>query len=130
MSMDIISNNMQAVQRIMRRFVENQPLAASASVVSADGVLITGFPKDPDAELSLGGMVSAAMASTPTIVGELNSNKLYSMVVLADRGGILFFQLPDELVVAVKLAKPGKIGALFAASQGMIKDILSLPKGG
>ncbi len=125
MSMDAITRNFQKVQDIMKAFVEAQPLAASVSIISSDGVLVGGHPKDPDSELSLGAVVSAAIAASPTIVGELNSTKLYSIVVLADKGGILLYQLPDDLVLAVKLAKPGKIGPLFAACQGMIKQILS-----
>lgn len=127
MSMEAITQNFQQVEQIIRQFVESQPLVGSVSIISTDGVLVGGYPKDPDLELSLGAMVSSAMAASPTIVGELNSNKLYSMVVLADKGGILFYQLPDELVMAVKLAKPGKIGALFASCQQLMKQILSLP---
>lgn len=127
MSMDVVTKNFAQIEQMMQQFVEAQPLVASLSIVDGDGVLVGGFPKNPDDELSLGAMVSAATAASPTIVGELNSNKLYSMVVLADKGGILFYQLPDNLVLAVKLAKPGKIGALFAACQGFIKQMMALP---
>ncbi len=125
MSTDKITNNFPQVQQAMQRFVETQPLVASMAIISNDGVLIGGFPKDADSELSLGAMVSSAMAAAPTIVGELNSTKLFSLVVLADKGGILFYQLPDELVLSVKLKKPGKIGVLFGACQQFIKENLT-----
>ncbi|MCW5828608.1 MAG: roadblock/LC7 domain-containing protein [Deltaproteobacteria bacterium] len=126
---DIVSANFEVISGIFKKFVEERPLVGAISLVSDDGVVIHSYPKDESGELDLklGGMVSAVSAAAPTIVSELDCNRLFSMVVLADRGGILFYQLDDKIFLAVKLAKPGKIGQLFGDCQALIKQLKSLP---
>ncbi len=129
MSMDIISTNFDKINKILARFTASSPMIASACIVSGDGVVINTTSKDQNEEFQLGAMVAAVDKAAPTIVSELNSTKMISMIFLLDRGGILFYPLPDDLIFCIKLAKPGKIGPLFSSASKLIKTILSLPAG-